>query len=142
MNEGGSATLVFYSVKDWWREPALNVIAAAVQMSKFTHVEIAIGEEPGDRGQMTNVCRIFNDAAGVELVQRTGRNPSYTYLQLGCTKQAETAMLIYAKSCVGRPFSNIGMARSVIFPRTTTGNSFFCAGVILDRVLNPRLAWR
>ena len=84
----------------------------------------------GQRGEIANVCRVFNDDKGVELVQRTGLNPSYSYLQLGCSRQAECAMLAYARSCVGKPFSNVGMARSVIMPRTTTGESFFCAELV------------
>jgi hypothetical protein len=62
--EGGSATLVFYKIGSGiniLREPFLNVVAAAAQMSSFTHVEIAIGSESGNLGQMCNVCRIFND---------------------------------------------------------------------------------
>ena len=54
---------------------------------------------------------------------------AYTYLQLGCSKAAEMAMLSYAKSVVGKPFSNAGMARSILYPRKTTGESFFCAGM-------------
>ena len=38
-------------------------------------------------------------------------------------------MLSYARSLVGRPFSNIGMARSVVFPRRTDEKTFFCAGM-------------
>jgi hypothetical protein len=38
-------------------------------------------------------------------------------------------MLSYAKTLVGKPFSNAGMARSILFPRQTTGDSFFCAGM-------------
>lgn len=93
-------TLVFYKLQDrWWKEPALNLVAAAAQLSSFTHVELAIGSDPGARGQMTNVCRVFNDdvgeqspvvlrpsstnadvqttvlCAGVELMARTGKNP-------------------------------------------------------------------
>ena len=64
-----------------------------------------------------------------ELAQRTGKNPKYSYLSLGCSKNAENVMLNYAKGLVGRPFSNAGMMRSVIFPRTTDDSSFFCAGV-------------
>jgi hypothetical protein len=37
-------------------------------------------------------------------------------------------MLNYARSCVGKPFSNTGMARSLIWPRKTDEQSFFCAG--------------
>lgn len=37
-------------------------------------------------------------------------------------------MLNYARTLVGKPFSNSGMARSVFFPRTSDGKSFFCAG--------------
>lgn len=44
-DKGTSVTLIFYRVGDaWWREPALNLLAAAAQMSSYTHVEIAIGE--------------------------------------------------------------------------------------------------
>ena len=76
MDDSGSVTLIFYSVGDrWWKEPALNLIAAMAQMSSFTHVEVAIGNEHGSQGEMSNVCRVFNDAVGVELAARTGRNP-------------------------------------------------------------------
>ena len=125
----GSCTLVFYKLSsDWTKEPFLNVLAAVAQNSTFTHCEIAIGSNAGTHGEMTNVARIFNDSTGVELVSRTGRNPSYSYVQLGCTAAQEEAMLRHAKSCVGRPFSNVGMARSIIYPRNTDGKSYFCAG--------------
>ena len=76
VDDGTSVTLIFYKIgEQWWKEPALNIVAAAAQMSSFTHVEIALGEDPGNGGQMTNVARVFNDAIGVELTQRTGRNP-------------------------------------------------------------------
>jgi len=45
-DEGGSVTLVFYRIgtgTDILKEPFLNIVAAAFQMSSFTHVEIAIG---------------------------------------------------------------------------------------------------
>lgn len=132
-DEGGSVTLVFYRIgtgTDLFKEPFLNIVAAAFQMSSFTHVEIAIGSEAGSMGQMSNVCRIFNDDIGVELTSRTGRNPQYSYLSLGCSKKAEQTMLNYARSLVGKPFSNIGMARSILFPRHTTGESFFCAELV------------
>ncbi len=62
----GSVTLIFYKVgSEFWKEPVLNLVAAAFQLSSFTHVEIAIGESAGAFGQMSNVCRIFNDDAGV-----------------------------------------------------------------------------
>ena len=65
MDESGSVTLVFYKLSDaWWKEPTLNLIAAAAQMSRFTHVELAIGSDAGSQGQMTNVARVFNDAIG------------------------------------------------------------------------------
>ena len=129
-DDGSSVTLVFYRVgAQWYKEPMLNILAAACQMSTFTHVEIAIGEEPGQGGMMKNVCRVFNDKVGVELVERTGRNPQYVYLQIGCSKAAERRMLHYARTqCVGKPFSNIGMARSLLWPRHTDNSSFFCAG--------------
>ena len=83
---------------------------------------------------MSNVVRIYNDNAGVEVVERTGKNPKYTYLQLGCSKAAVNRMLQFALRCKGLPFSNIGMARSLLWPRTTTGSSYFCAGEIIASV--------
>ena len=98
-NDGSSVTLIFYRISQkWWREPWLNIVAAAAQFSSLTHVEIAIGEESGRNGVMSNVCRVFNDEIGVELVERTGRNPQYTYLQLGCSKNATSRMLAFAKT--------------------------------------------
>ena len=68
---------------------------------------------------------------GVELVERTGRSPHYVYQSLGCSKAAVNRMLRYAKTqCVGKPFSNTGMARSLLWPRQTDGTSFFCAELV------------
>jgi len=59
-------TLILYKIGDqWWKEPALNLLAAAAQFSSYTHVELAIGESSGDGGQMANVARIYNDNVGV-----------------------------------------------------------------------------
>ena len=59
-------TLVFYRLGEkWWKEPFLNILAASAQFSKFTHVELAIGADSTASGAMTNVCRVFNDEAGV-----------------------------------------------------------------------------
>jgi hypothetical protein len=89
--DGSSVTLIFYRIGSaWWKEPALNLLAAAAQMSSYCHVEIGIGvcvcvcfcvdakcppfllrykylagEAPGSGGQIANVARIFNDAIGV-----------------------------------------------------------------------------
>ena len=66
---------------------------------------------------------------GVELVERTGRNPQNLFIQLGCSKMAEQKMLHYVRTqCVGKPFSNYAMVRSLVWPRETTNESFFCAG--------------
>lgn len=44
-DKGSSITLIFYSIDpQWWKEPLLNIVAAAAQFSTFTHVEVAIGE--------------------------------------------------------------------------------------------------
>lgn len=44
-DNGTSVTLIFYRVgSEWWKEPALNLLAAAAQLSSYTHVELAIGE--------------------------------------------------------------------------------------------------
>jgi hypothetical protein len=59
-DNSGSVTLIFYRVgAKWWKEPALNLLAAAAQRSAYTHVELAIGEGALDDGSMTNVVRIF-----------------------------------------------------------------------------------
>lgn len=124
-------------------------MAAAAQMSTFTHVEVAIGTDSGQNGEMVNVCRVFNDDVGVEMAARTGRNPQYSYLQLGCSKAQEQRMLRFAHSCVGKPFSGMAMARSLIWPRKTDNTSFFCAelvaavlkeGGLIDPVSNPGAA--
>ena len=78
---------------------------------------------------------------GVELVERTGRNPQNVFIQLGCSKAAEQKMLHYVRTaCVGKPFSNYAMVRSLVWPRETDHQSFFCAGA-LGRPL-PRWLWR
>ena len=154
-DSGSSVTLIFYSIDpNWWRgtEPFLNLIAAAAQFSSFTHVEMAIGEVSGARGEMCNVLRIFNDSVGVvsyahnlplaarnlnssrfhsqELTHRTGKNPNYQYVQVGCSKKAEMAMLHFARQQVGKPFSSSGMARSLLWPRTSDHKSWYCAELI------------
>ena len=130
MSDASSVTLIFYRVgAKWWKEPALNLLAAAAQRSAYTHVELAIGDDALDDGSMTNVVRIFNDPVGAEVTSRTGRNPLYSYVSLGCSKGAERRMLAFARQQIGKPFSNSGMARSLIWPRQTDGTSWFCAGV-------------
>ena len=62
-------------------------------------------------------------------MERTGRNPQNLFIQLGCSKMAEQKMLHYVRTqCIGKPFSNYAMARSLIWPRETNHTSFFCAG--------------
>ena len=46
-------------------------------------------------------------------------------------------MLKYARSVVGKPFSNSGMVRSLFWPRKTNGTSFFCAGLLERAKLSP-----
>ena len=55
---------------------------------------------------------------------------AYTYLSLGCSKIAEEKMLAFARAQVGKPFSNTGMARSLVWPRNTDGSSWFCAELV------------
>ena len=151
-DDGSCATLIFYRINpQWWKEPALNLASAVCQMSNLTHCELSIGEAPGGDGQtMAHVARVFNDSVGVELVERTGRNPQNLFIQLGCSKMAEQKMLHYVRTqCVGKPFSNYAMVRSLIWPRETTNESFFCAelvaailkvGGLLDANCNPGAA--
>lgn len=95
---------------------------------------------------MRNVLRIYNDEVGVELCQRTGRNPSFQYVQIGCSKRAENAILEFARRAKGKPFSMSAMARSVLWPRTTNHQNYFCAelvaaalqhGGLMDARVNP-----
>jgi hypothetical protein len=151
-DEGSCVTLIFYRINPkWWKEPALNLASAVCQMSNLTHCELSIGEETSNNGQtMKNVARVFNDSVGVELVERTGRNPQNLFVQLGCSKMAEQKMLHYVRTqCVGKPFSNYAMVRSLVWPRETTNESFFCAelvaailkvGGLLDGNCNPGAA--
>jgi len=130
MDQPGSCTLVFYRLNQEWRkEPLLNLIAAFAQNSDFSHVELAIGSDAGSGGEMTNVLRVFAGET-VELVTRTGKNPNFSYVQLGCSKHQEQLMLKQARTSVGKPFSMMAMARSIVFPRTTDGTSFFCAELV------------
>jgi len=132
-DRGSSVTLILYSLDpDWYKgtEPFLNLLAAAAQRSSFTHVELAIGEGAGQHGEMVNVLRIFNDATGAELTQRTGKNPNYQYLQIGCSQKATAAMMQFARAQVGKPFSSAGMAWSMISPRTSTGADWYCAELV------------
>ena len=121
-------TLIYYKRNNWRAEHPLNTLAAWATSSEFSHVEMAIGEECGSSGQMRNVLRVFNDSVGTELAERTGKNPNFVYMQLGCTKPAERAMLSFARQQVGKPFSMSGMFRSIIWPRKTRGDTYFCAG--------------
>ena len=142
-DEGSCVTLIFYRINPkWWKEPALNLASAVAQMSNLTHCEISLGEAPGGDGQtMKHVARVFNDSVGVELVERTGRNPQNVFIQLGCSKMAEQKMLHYVRTqCVGKPFSNYAMVRSLVWPRETDHQSFFCAGA-LARFANATCAF-
>lgn len=128
---GGYITLIFHRVQRFRDEHIVNSISALATQSQFAHVEVAIGSDSNQSNQITNVCRIFNDNIGVELTQRTGRNPSFMYLQVGCSKVQEQQMLRFARQQVGRPFSTSAMVRSVTScPRRTTGNSYFCAELV------------
>ena len=125
-----SCTLIFYECGRLSEEAMLNLIASALQGSKFCHVELAIGEMCGPKGEMKNVLRVFNDRKGVELVDRTGRNPSYTYISIGCSERSTNRMLEFARDAVGTPFSTYGMACSLMWPRITDGSSYFCAELV------------
>ena len=69
--------MIFYKVgNQWWKEPTLNLVAAIAQMSKFTHVELAIGDAHAADGSMKNVARVFNDATGcVRVCDASNRRP-------------------------------------------------------------------
>ena len=65
-DQAGSVTLIFHRIAQRWRdEHVMNILAALLTHSDFSHVEMAIGEVVGQNGVMTNVIRIFNDDVGV-----------------------------------------------------------------------------
>jgi hypothetical protein len=134
-DEGSCVTLIFYRINPkWWKEPALNLASAVCQMSNLTHCEISIGEEPGGNGHtMKHVARVFNDSVGgtlFGLAQRPCPDPARRVRAGGCSKMAEQKMLHYVRTqCVGKPFSNYAMVRSLVWPRETDNSSFFCAGI-------------
>lgn len=145
----GKVTLIFSKIADdWTKEPFLNLIAAWGTGSDMTHCEIAIGGGADSRC-MANVLRIYNDDTGVELVSRTGLSPRNSYIHVGCSLASEQRMLAFARAMVGRPFSNTGMFRSVLWPRRTNNRTFFCAelvaaclraGGLLSQTVNPGAA--
>lgn len=142
-----SVVLIFREIERRWRDDhPINVLAALMTRSKFSHVELAIGSSAGANGEMTNVLRIFNDNVGVELAQRTGTGPTMHYVQLGCSEENERRMLAFAREQKGKPFDMPAMVRSIIYPRKTHYKSYFCAelvaatlkeGRLLSATLNP-----
>ena len=108
----------------------LNIVACACTWSQLCHVEVAVGESQNAEGALMNVVRVFNDPTGVELCSRTGRNPNFSYVQLGCSRLAAERMLAFSRAQVGKPFSQIGMARSIVYPRKTDGRSWYCAELV------------
>lgn len=82
------------------------------------------------QGKMANVLRVYNDEVGVELCARTGVNPSYTYVSVGCRASDTQAMLQFAKRQIAKPFSQVGMLRSIVYPRQSNGASWFCAELV------------
>lgn len=46
-------------------------------------------------------------------------------MQIGCSERAISAMLQFSRAQVGKPFSSTGMFRSMVWPRTTDGSSWY-----------------
>ena len=130
-NRPGSVVLIFIEIeKKWHKEHPLNLMAALLTRSRFSHVEMSIGEESGSHGEMCNVLRVFNDNVGVEVAQRTGRSPMFHYVQVGCSQASEVKMLRFAMQQRGKPFSSVAMARSIVWPRKSDMSSYFCAELV------------
>ena len=126
-----SVTLIFRKLEDKWsNEHPINLMSAIFSRSNFTHVELSIGEDSGQRGEIANVVRIYNDAVGVEVCQRTGMSPQYVYLEVGCPQKKVTKMLNFAQAQKGKPFSMGAMVRSIVYPRTTNEQNYFCAELV------------
>ena len=52
-------------------------------------------------------------------------------------------MLAFARAQVGKPFSNSGMARSILYPRQSTLKTFYCAGAQSSTAMvHSLLTWR
>ena len=78
---------------------------------------------------MANVARIFNDAGGVELTERTGSNPAYTYLSLGAPRQPSSACsTLRARRWASRLATWAWHA--LLFPRASDGKTYYCAELV------------
>ena len=72
-----------------------------------------------------------------ELCQRTGKSPNFKYLQIGCSRASEQAMLRFAMQQQKKPFSMKAMVRSIFWPRKTDYKSYFCAGTPSHNARKP-----
>ena len=124
----GHCNLLIKYCDDWPYAHPIETLARLIGGSRTTHCEVAFGNQEGST--ISNVCRIFNDEKGVELVERTAGSSLYTFVQIHCTKRQELRMLSHAHSLIGRPFSNYAMLCSVFSPRITDESSFFCAELV------------
>ena len=78
-----------------------------------------------DGPQPASIRRVLPFCIAQELTQRTGKNPNYQYVQIGCSQKAVTAMIQFARAQVGKPFSSTGMFRSMVYPRASTGDDWY-----------------
>jgi hypothetical protein len=109
---------------------------------------MAIGDTYTKLGTIDNVVTIFNGEC-VKIKTSSIGNPAYEFLKCECTLEQEANMLRAAKSVCGIPFSNIGMIRSMVYPRKTSDvnpKTFYCAeliswilkqGNVLPATINP-----
>jgi hypothetical protein len=51
-------------------------------------------------------------------------------VQIGCSERAIAAMMQFARGQVGKPFSSMGMFRSMVWPRATDMSSWYCAELV------------
>ena len=98
--EGGSVTLVFYKVGngiELLKEPFLNLVAAAFQMSNFTHVEISIGKT---QAYFAHIFGVQNRACALTLQVTTQE----AWARCATCAGSSTTTLGYALKCTRLPF--------------------------------------
>ncbi len=133
--------------RDIRREHYMNILTAIATRSDYTHVEVALGDgQQAGKGKMRNVLRIYQGPQGVELVERTGVNPQFTYMSVWVSEETRQRMLQFAEAQKAKPFSKMGMLRTLLWPRATHQQSWFCAeltaavlqvGGLIDASYNP-----
>ena len=106
---GSSVTLIFYRMQDkWWKEPWLNLAAAACQMSALTHVEIGIGGRCQTlQKRRPSRCISLSDAVCLRRARGAGRPDRKRVQSFQYARTASTPHPIVPRPCgsLSRPIA-------------------------------------